>query len=143
VEMWTAHLGPERAGRGWAYESLRRSGAVVAFGSDWPVVSFDPRFGLHVATTRTSPSGYPASGWIPGERMPLGDALNAYTAGSAYAAFDDQRKGTLAPGMLADFVILSGNIFSPDRTVLQTEVTVTVFDGRVVYTRDEADRTAD
>lgn len=141
VEMWSAHLGPERAGRAWAYESLRRAGATVAFGSDWPVVSLDPRFGLHVATTRTSLLGEPAAGWIAGERMALADAIDAYTAASAYAAFDDQRKGTLEAGMLADFVILSGNIFDPERPVLETEVTVTVFDGRVVYSRDEVELT--
>lgn len=140
LEMWSAHLGRERGERGWLYESLRRAGATVAFGSDWPVVSLDPRFGLHVATSRTAPDGTPEGGWVPDERMDLGHAIDAYTAGGAFASFDDQRKGTLEAGMLADVVILSGDIFSPDIPILGTDVTVTIFDGRVVYSRDEMER---
>jgi predicted amidohydrolase YtcJ len=137
VEMWSAHLGPERSSRAWLYESLRAASAHVSFGSDWPVVSLDPRYGLHVATTRTSPEARLASPWIPEQRMSVVDAIDSYTAEGAYASFDDQRKGVLEAGMLADFVVFSGDFFSPEREVLDTEVTVTVFDGRVVFSRDD------
>ena len=104
ITVWKTTLGDERASRGWMYGSLLGAGAHVAFGSDWPVVSLDPRFGLHVATTRTSPNGEPEGGWIPNEKISLADALRAYTAGGAWASFDEQRKGTLKPGMLADVI---------------------------------------
>jgi predicted amidohydrolase YtcJ len=134
ITVWKTTLGDERASRGWMYGSLLGAGAHVAFGSDWPVVSLDPRFGLHVATTRTSPNREPDGGWIPNEKIPLADALRAYTSGGAWASFDEQRKGTLKPGMLADVVILSGALFGPDAArILETKVTVTIFDGRVVY----------
>jgi predicted amidohydrolase YtcJ len=144
ITVWKTTLGEERAARGWMYGSLFASGAHVAFGSDWPVVSLDPRFGLHVATTRTSPNGEPAGGWIPGEKISLADALRAYTAGGAWASFDEKRKGTLTPGMLADVVILTGALFGPDAAkVLETQVAVTIFDGRVVYDRSAAAHTDD
>jgi predicted amidohydrolase YtcJ len=134
ITVWKTTLGEERASRGWMYGSLLGAGAHLAFGSDWPVVSLDPRFGLHVATTRTSPNGEPEGGWIPDEKVPLADGLRAYTSGGAWASFDEQRKGTLKPGMLADVVILSGALFGPDAAkILETKIAVTIFDGRVVY----------
>jgi predicted amidohydrolase YtcJ len=134
ITVWKTTLGEERASRGWMYGSLLGAGSHLAFGSDWPVVSLDPRLGLHVATTRTSPNGEPEGGWIPNEKLPLADALRAYTSGGAWASFDEQRKGTLKPGMLADVVILSGALFGPDAAkILETKIAVTIFDGRVVY----------
>jgi predicted amidohydrolase YtcJ len=136
ITVWKTTLGEERASRGWMYGSLLGAGAHVAFGSDWPVVSLDPRFGLHVATTRTSPNGEPEGGWIPNEKISLADALRACTAGGAWASFDEQRKGTLKPGMLADVVILSAALFGPDAArILDTQVAVTIFDGRVIFDR--------
>jgi predicted amidohydrolase YtcJ len=137
VSVWKTNLGEERANRGWMSGSLLRSGAHLAFGSDWPVVSLDPRFGLHVAVTRTSTDGLPAGGWLPAEKVPLADALRAYSAGGAWASFDEQRKGTLQPGMLADVVILTNDLFAePPPSLLDTRVAVTIFDGHVVYQRE-------
>ncbi len=136
MSLWTKNLGPERSSRGWLYGSLLKSGARVAFGSDWPVVTLDPRLGLHVATTRTSPDGLPDGGWLPEERLTVKQALDAYGAGAAFASFDEQRKGTLAAGMLADLVILTSDIFAPGATLLDANVAVTIFDGRVVYDRE-------
>jgi predicted amidohydrolase YtcJ len=135
--LWIKNLGPERASRAWVYGSLLKSGARVAFGSDWPVVTLDPRPGLHVATTRTSPDGVPEGGWLPEERLTLEQALDAYGRGAAFASFDEQRKGTLAAGMLADVVILTSDIFAPGAKLLDAQVAVTVFDGRVVYDREQ------
>jgi len=137
MSVWTTNLGAERSARGWMYGTLLKSGARLAFGSDWPVVTLDPRPGLHVATTRTSPEGLPEGGWIPEQRLTLSQAIDAYSAGAAFASFDDQRKGTLAPGMLADIVILTSDIFAPDAKLLEAQVAVTVFDGRVVYDREQ------
>ncbi len=142
VSVWKTNLGDARASRGWMSGSLLRSGAHLAFGSDWPVVSLDPRYGLHVAVTRTSPDGTPPGGWMPEERVPLADALRAYTAGGAWASFDEQRKGTLEPGMLADVVIFTSDLFAQDPPhVLESQVAVTIFDGQVVYQRDQTPST--
>lgn len=141
IDLWTANLGDSRAGRGWLSRSLLTGGARVAFGSDWPVVPIDPRLGLHVATTRTSPDGLPEGGWIPAERMTVASAVDAYTAVGAWASFDEHRKGTLAPGMLADIVVLTSDIFAPDARLLDTAVALTIFDGRVVFDREQAGKT--
>lgn len=136
LELWSRHLGRERTARAWLYNTLTANGARVAFGSDWPVVSVDPRLGLHVATTRTALDGEPEDGFLPAERMPLLSAIDAYTAAGAYASFDEQRKGTIEAGMLADIVILTGDIFEENARLLDAEVALTIFDGRVVYDRE-------
>ena len=141
IEVWRTNLGERRANRAWVYNSLRRAGAPLAFGSDWPVVPLDPRLGLHVASTRTSLDGEPEGGWIPDERLPLTAAIDAYTAGGAWASFDEQRKGTLEAGMLADIVVLTSDIFAPGARILDSQVALTIFNGRVVYDRESTERT--
>jgi predicted amidohydrolase YtcJ len=134
--IWTENIGPERASRAWLWHSIAKAGGRLAFGSDWPVVTLDPRMGLQVAANRISPSGEPEGGSLPAQRLPLTAAIDAYSRGAAYASFDEQRKGTLAKGMLADLVILSTDIFSaPPERVLDAVVEVTIFDGKVVYDR--------
>ena len=87
-----------------------------------------------MAVNRTTPEGTPAGGWHAHERVPLRTALDAYTSGAAYASFDEQRKGAIAPGMLADLVVMTKDMLAlPSARVLDAEVAVTVFDGRVVY----------
>ena len=141
IQVWKTNLGELRAGRAWAYNSLRAGGAPLAFGSDWPVVPLDPRLGLHVASTRTAPDGLPAGGWIPDERLTMTQAVDAYTTGGAWASFDEQRKGTLEAGMLADIVVLTSDIFAPDARVLDTQVALTIFNGRIVFDREQPERT--
>jgi len=102
-------------------------------------VTLDPRFGLHMAVTRTTPEGTPEGGWFATEALPLARALEAYTSGAAFASFDEHRKGTLAPGMLADIIILSADLFAlPPARLLDAVVTMTIFDGKVVYERPGA-----
>ena len=137
-DIWSANLGPDRAARGWATHSIEAANGRLAFGSDWPVVSLDPRFGLYTAVTRMALDGTPEGGWHPEERVSLAAAIDAYTSGSAYASFDEQRKGRLERDMLADVVILSSDIFAPDVRLLDAVVETTIFDGRVVYTRTPA-----
>ena len=110
------------------------AGGRLAFGSDWPVVTLDPRTGIHTAVTRTTVDGLPEGGWYPAERIPLTAAVDAYTSGAAWASFDEQRKGRLARDLLADVVILSSDIFQPDAHVMDAVVETTIFDGKVVYT---------
>jgi predicted amidohydrolase YtcJ len=135
MEVWAGNIGPDRASRAWAWKSIKDAGGHIGFGSDWPVISLDPRIGIHTALTRTTPKGLPSGGWLPEQKLPLTEVIDAYTIGAAYASFDEHRKGSLAPGMLADLVILSTDIFNvPPEEVQKTEVKVTVFDGEVVYT---------
>ncbi len=140
IGLLQAALGPARASRAWPYGSISVAGGRLAFGSDWPNGPLDPLDGLHVAVTRTPPEGTPdGESWNPAERLELKAALDAYTSGAAWASFDEQRKGTLAPGMLADIVVLSENIFdAPASRLASTRVAVTVFDGKIVYRRDHA-----
>ena len=134
--VWAENIGPERASHGWLWHSIAKAGGRLSFGSDWPVVTMDPRVGLQVAVNRLSPKGEPAGGWLPEQKLPLKAAIDGYTSGAAYASFDEQRKGTLARGMLADLVILSTDIFAtPSERLLDAKVDVTIFDGKVVYNR--------
>jgi predicted amidohydrolase YtcJ len=139
IDVWFGNVGPERASRGWPYNSIAARAGRLAFGSDWPGVPLNPLLGLHTAVTRTTPEGLPQDGWYPGERLALKAAIDAYTFGAAWASFDEQRKGSLAPGMLADLVVLSEDIFeAPASRLASTRIAVTIFDGRVVYRRDGA-----
>ena len=141
-DVWSTNIGEVRASHGWLWSSIAKAKGPLAFGSDWPVMTFDPRMGLHVATTRTTTEGLPKGGWIPGERLPLRQAIQVYTRDGAWASFDEQRKGTLARDMLADIVVLSDDIFSaPPARLTTTEVVVTIADGKVVYRRDAPETT--
>lgn len=134
LNIWAANIGPERAGRAWAWKSIADGGAHLAFGTDWPIVSIDPRPGMHVALTRQTPAGKPPEGFVPGQRLPLETVLGSYTAGNAWAEFDDQRKGQLKAGMLADVVVWSADLFArPVEQVKDASVRMTILDGRVVY----------
>jgi predicted amidohydrolase YtcJ len=141
-DVWSTNIGAERAGRGWLWNSIARAKGPLAFGSDWPVMTFDPKIGLHVAVTRTTEDGLPKGGWIPAERLALRRAIQVYTRDGAWASFDEQRKGILARDMLADIVVLSDDIFSaPPARLTTTEVVVTIADGKVVYRRDPPETT--
>jgi predicted amidohydrolase YtcJ len=139
IRVWRTNIGEERASRAWVYRSIMSHKGVVAFGSDWPVVTLDPLLGLHVAVNRATPEGEPEGGWPADERLSLQQAVDAYTRGAAWASFDEHRKGSLARDMLADIVILTKDIFSlPPSRLAETEVAVTIFDGKIVYQRSTA-----
>jgi len=113
---------------------LRDCGAVLAFCSDWTVAPLDPIHGIAAAVTRRTLDGKHPGGWVPEQKISVDEAVRAYTVGSAFAEFTEGQKGRLAPGMLADFVILSQDIFSIDPgEVASTRVVLTVVGGRVVY----------
>ena len=130
-------IGRERARGTYAFRSLLDAGALLAFGSDWPVAPLDSLRGVHAAVTRRTLDGKHPGGWVPEQKITVEEAVRAYTLGSAYAEFADHEKGTLAPGKLADLVILSRNIFEIDPAEIdQTKVTMTVLGGRVVYEKN-------
>jgi predicted amidohydrolase YtcJ len=137
IDLLTTALGPSRAARTSAFGSIASARGRLAFGSDWPRAPFNPMIGLHAAVTRTTPEGLPEGGWNPSERLTLTAAVDAYTSGAAWASFDEQRKGTLEAGMLADLVVLSADIFdAPPSRLSSTRVAMTIFDGKIVYRRD-------
>jgi predicted amidohydrolase YtcJ len=137
LDAWLKNVGPERSGRAWPYGGVVAGAGRLAFGSGWPAAALNPMLGLHTAVNRTTADNLPEGGWDAGEHLALKMAIDAYTSGAAWASFDEQRKGSLAPGMLADLVVLSDNIFdAPTSRLASTRVAVTIFDGKVVYQRD-------
>ena len=136
LDVWQGNIGPERAARGWIVRTLQQAGARMVFGSDWPVVALDPRLEINMAVTRRTPEGLPKEGWHPEQAIGLDRAIEAMTAGGAYASFAEDRKGRLAPGLLADIVILSKDVFAqPEARFLDAVVDVTILGGKVVYER--------
>ncbi len=134
IDLWAGNIGPERASRAWAWASIRRAGAVIALGSDWPVVPFDPFIALNSAVNRQTVGGEPAGGWLASERLSLPEALAAYGHGSAYAGFADGRRGTLGPGGDADLVVLDRDMLAGGPTsIVGTRVVLTVVGGQVVH----------
>jgi hypothetical protein len=130
-------IGRERCRDAYRFRSFLERKIEVAVGTDWPVEPLDPRLGLHAATTRERPEGGPEGGWFPEEKVSLEDALDAATRGSAYAEFAEKRKGTLAPGYLADLVVFAGDLLAvPTREILDLPVDLTVVGGDVVYERE-------
>ena len=131
-------IGRERCRYAYAWKSLKNSGAVLAFGTDWPVESLNPMLGLYAAVTRRDTLGYPPRGWFPQERLTMEEAIEAYTLGSAYAEFMEKEKGSLEPGKLADVVILDRNLLSVSPSqILKTRVVYTIVGGKIVYQRGE------
>jgi predicted amidohydrolase YtcJ len=124
---WTKWAGVDRVPSSWAVRSLSAAGAHLAFGSDWPRLPLDP-----LATVRATVNRAPSQA---SEQLTLKSAINAWTSGSAWASFDDHRKGTIKPGMLADLVVLTTNIFGGRAKLDAAEVAMTIFDGRIVYRR--------
>jgi predicted amidohydrolase YtcJ len=132
---WAGKRLDERRLKGtYAFRTLLDTGAHVAFGTDWAVAPLNPFFGVLAAVTRQTTDGKNPGGWIPEQKITLEEAVRCYTAGSAYAEFQENFKGTLATGKLADFIIVSDDIFSePPQKMLTTKVLTTVVDGKVVY----------
>jgi hypothetical protein len=127
-------LGPERIRYAYDFRSLLDSGAILAFGSDWPVAPMEPLMGIYAAVTRRTLDNRNPNGWIPEQKISVAQAVHAYTMGSAYAQFDEKIKGSLEPGKLADLVVLSQDIFHIDPVQIEnTQVVLTIFDGRVIY----------
>jgi predicted amidohydrolase YtcJ len=130
-------LGAKRSKGAYAWNSLEKAGAKLAFGTDYDVEPINPLRGLYACVTREALDGSPPGGWIPQEKLPLQDCIRAYTYGSAYAEFMEGKKGELKTGEFADFVVLSQDLTKiPPREILKTEVLRTVVGGKVVYQKN-------
>lgn len=127
-------LGSERLKGAYAFRSLLDSGAHLAFGTDWSVAPLNPLFGIQAAVTRRTTDGKNPNGWFPEQKITVDDAVRCYTLGSAYAEFQEDVKGTLSEGKLADLIVLSDDIFTINPAKIgEAKVLMTVVDGRVVY----------
>src|SRR2546426_6170208 len=129
-------IGPVRIKTTYPFRTLLDTGGRLAFGSDWTVAPLDPILGVYAAVTRRTLDGKNPDGWVPEQKVSVGQALRAYTAGNAYATFDEARRGTLTPGADADLVVLDRNLFTtPPDSLDQARVRYTIVGGRVVYRR--------
>jgi len=127
-------IGHERARASYAWRSMLDAGAHLALGSDWPVAPLDPLLGIYAAVTRATLDGKNPGGWFPRERLTVEEALRGYTLGAAYAAFQENDKGTISPGKLADVVVLSEDLFRvPPEKIKDLRVDITLVGGKVVF----------
>lgn len=129
-------IGPERAKTTYAFRSLIDAGATVTFGSDWSVAPATPIEGIYAAVTRQTLDGANPGGWVPEQIVTVEQSLHAYTTAAAYSSFEEDIKGMLKPGMLADFVLLDRDLTQIDpEKIRDTEILRTVVGGEVVYSR--------
>jgi len=127
-------IGHERGKGTYAFRSLLDAGAKVAFGSDWFVAPPTPLEGIYAAVTRRTLDDAHPDGWYPEQKIGIEDALRGYTSGSAYASFEENDKGTLARGKLADFVMIDRDLTAiPPATIREARIMMTVVGGRIVY----------
>jgi predicted amidohydrolase YtcJ len=134
LRVWAGNVGPDRASRAWAWNSIAKAGGHLAFGSDWNVVTLNPWEGLQMAVTRQTTEDKPEGGWLPQQRITLAQAVEGYTLGAAYAGRREKTEGSIEPGKLADMIIVSQDIFEIDpHKIAKTKVLETIVGGRVVF----------
>jgi predicted amidohydrolase YtcJ len=129
-----ARVGPERIKGAYAWRTVLDAGGRLALGSDFPVEAVNPFFGIHAAVTRQDQKSWPAGGWYPSQKLTLAEAIRGFTLDAAYAAFEEQSRGTIEPGKLADLTIVDGDLYAaPPSELFKTKVRMTVVGGEVVY----------
>jgi hypothetical protein len=135
VSVWQDGVGEKRFPNSFAWASILRAGGYLVFASDWPAcVSVNPIRGLHTAVTRRTVEGQPKEGWLPEQKISIHQALKAYTLGGSYSSGEERVKGKIAPGYLADVVVLSQDLFSIDpMKTFEIKVVLTLFDGKIIY----------
>jgi predicted amidohydrolase YtcJ len=128
------YIGHDRASRTYAFRTFLDHGVRLAFGTDWEVAPLDPLLTVYAAVTRATLDGKNPNGWFPEQKLSVAEAIEAYTMGSAYAEFQENEKGSITPGKLADMVLLSDDVFSisPEK-IRDVRVRKTIVGGRVVF----------
>lgn len=133
---WAEKRIGRRVDDAYRWRSFMDAGVRLAFGTDWDVEPLDPRLGLYAAVTRELPAGGPAGGWHPQEKLTMAQAIEAYTMGSAYAEFQENSKGSIEAGKLADMTVMEKDLFAiPKKDILNTPVALTILNGKVVFRR--------
>ncbi|MDM9631617.1 amidohydrolase [Robiginitalea aurantiaca] len=132
-------LGEKRIKEGaYMWQSLLESGIPIVNGTDVPVEPLNPIPSFYASVTRKTLKGNPDGGYEPKERMTRDQALKSYTLDAAYGAFEEEIKGSITPGKLADFTIYNQDLMTvPEEDILRTEVVMTIFDGRIVYEKTD------
>ena len=129
-------VGPERGKGLYAWRWVLDSGVIIAAGSDFPVDPEKPLIGLHSAVTRKDLKNWPAGGWHPDQKMSFEEALRAYTQGAAYAAYEEDHKGRIAPGYWADLTVIGKDLREiPPEEIPNAGIDFTIVGGSVVYER--------
>ncbi|MCR4429481.1 MAG: amidohydrolase [Tepidanaerobacteraceae bacterium] len=130
-------VGKQRAECSYNWKSLLERGVHVAAGSDSPVESFNPLWGIYAAVTRKTLGGIPETGWLPGQKLSVEQAVYLFTMGSAYCTYEENIKGSITPGKLADLVVLSEDIFGmPPDEIKNVQVEKTFVGGKLQYERN-------
>lgn len=135
-------IGHERCKGAYAFKSLLDNGAILSFGSDWPGTSaalyhMHPKYLIYAAVARKTLKGKPDEGWFPEQRISVEDALKAYTINNAYATFEDDFRGSLEVGKLADITVFDKNLLEiPEHEILRAEVTHTIIDGKIIFKKN-------
>jgi predicted amidohydrolase YtcJ len=130
-------LGPQRIKGAYAWRSLLQTGVHLPLSSDFPGETLNPFSGIYAAITRQDPQGNPPGGWYPEQRLTLEEALRGYTVEAAYAEFEEQAKGSIEPGKLADFIVISQDLTKPPaKEMLAIRVLKTFVSGKLVYHAD-------
>lgn len=127
-------IGPERIKYTYPFKSFLEAGVKLCFGTDWYVAPLNPLLGLYAAVTRRTLDDKNPDGWIPEQKISIEEAIKCYTINSAYAAFEENIKGSIEEGKLADLIVLSDDILTIDPVKIKdAEVIMTVFDGKIIY----------
>lgn len=127
-------IGAERIKYTYPFKSFLDAGVKICFGTDWYVAPLNPLLGIYAAVTRRTLDGKNPDGWIPEQKISVEDAIKCYTLNSAYASFEENLKGSIEPGKLADLIVLSDDILTIDPVrIKEAEVVMTVFDGKIIY----------
>ena len=128
------YIGPMRIRTTYAFRSLLDAKARLAFGSDWTVAPISPLEGIYAAVTRRTLDGENPDGWVPEQKISAEEALHAYTTGAAYAAFHEHERGRIAPGLLADLVVLDTHLVNAEPEAIRSATILrTIVGGRTVY----------
>jgi len=132
---WAAkRIGQERCRNAYPIKSLLQQGAKVSFGTDWTVAPINPIWGIYAAVTRRTLDGKNPNGWIPDEKITVPQAIRCYTINSAYAGYEENSKGCLKPGYLADLVVLSDDILAIDPVkIWDVAIEMTMVGGKIVF----------
>ena len=136
-------IGHERCKGAYAFKSLLDNGATLSFGSDWPGTSaaeyhMHPKYLIHAAVNRTTVKGQPRGGWFQEQKISVHEALKAYTINNAYAAFEDDIRGSIKKGKIADIAVVDRNLIKIDpQDILNMNIEMTIVDGKIVFERDK------
>ncbi|MBK7499198.1 MAG: amidohydrolase [Ignavibacteriales bacterium] len=129
-------IGPERIKYTYPFKSFLDAGVKMCFGTDWYVAPLNPLLGIYAAVTRRTLDNKNPDGWIPEQMISVEDAIKCYTINSAYASFEENIKGTIETGKLADLIILSDDILTIDPIKIKdVKVEMTMFDGKIIYNK--------